>query len=111
MITNKFSARSALFVLIVLCLLFKISNSGAASGARQQSKDLALPQEKHLKNIRQLTFAGENAEAYFSPDDQRLIFQSTRDGNGCDQIYSMKIDGSDVKLLSNGKGRTTCSYF
>jgi len=53
----------------------------------------------------------ERKRGDFSGDDQRLIFQSTRDGIGCDQIYSMKIDGSDVKMLSNGKGRTTCSYF
>src|ERR1700752_752253 len=69
-----------------------------------------LPDEKHLRNLKQLTFGGENAEAYFSSDGKKLIFQSTRDGRGCDQIYSMNVDGSDVKMLSNGEGRTTCSY-
>jgi Tol biopolymer transport system component len=69
------------------------------------------PAERHLRNIRQLTFGGENAEAYFSPDGARLIFQSTREGNPCDQIFTMKIDGSDVKRVSSGKGRTTCGYF
>ena len=72
---------------------------------------LRLPEEKHLRNIRQLTFAGENAEAYFSSDGKKLIFQSTRDGRACDQIYEMKIDGSGVRMLSTGKGRTTCAYF
>jgi len=67
--------------------------------------------EKHLTNIRQLTFGGENAEAYFSADGKRLIFQSTREGHECDQIYTMNIDGSDVKMVSTGDGRTTCSYF
>jgi TolB protein len=67
--------------------------------------------ERHLKNIRQLTHGGENAEAYFSFDGSRLIFQSTRDGYACDQIYSMKIDGTDLKRVSTGTGRTTCSYF
>jgi Tol biopolymer transport system component len=67
--------------------------------------------EKRLKNIRQLTFGGENAEAYFSFDGKQLIFQSKRDGRGCDQIYRMNIDGSNVKMISNGEGRTTCSYF
>src|SRR6267142_2282908 len=76
-----------------------------------QTNDLALPQEKHLRNVRQLTFGGENAEAYFSSDGKKLIFQSTRDGHECDQIYTMNIDGSDVKLVSTGDGRTTCSYF
>src|ERR1700704_4088181 len=72
---------------------------------------LRLPQEKHLRNIRQLTFGGENAEAYFSSDGKKLIFQSTRDKRACDQIYTMNIDGSDVRMVSTGKGRTTCSYF
>ena len=72
---------------------------------------LRLPEEKHLRNIRQLTFGGENAEAYFSADGKKLIFQSTRDGRGCDQIYEMNSDGSGVRMLSTGKGRTTCSYY
>jgi TolB protein len=68
-------------------------------------------QERHLVNIRQLTHGGENAEAYFSPDGTRLIFQSTRDGAGCDQIFSMKIDGTDLQHVSNGTGRTTCGFY
>jgi Tol biopolymer transport system component len=81
--------------------------------ARPRSIDdnLQLPQEKHLRNIRQLTFGGENAEAYFSADGKKLIFQATREGVGCDQIFEMNIDGSGLKMLSTGKGRTTCSYF
>src|SRR4051812_45577254 len=53
----------------------------------------AEPGEQHLRNIRQLTNGGENAEAYFSHDGRRLIFQSTRDGRTCDQQYVMNIDG------------------
>jgi TolB protein len=79
--------------------------------ASPQTTDLAVPQEKHLRNMRQLTFGGENAEAYFSSDGRKLIFQSTRDGRECDQIYTMNIDGSDARLVSTGDGRTTCSYF
>lgn len=67
--------------------------------------------ESHIRNIRQLTSGGQNAEAYFSPDGKKLIFQSTRPPFKCDQIYTMNIDGSDVKLLSSGAGRTTCSFF
>src|SRR5437870_7501215 len=73
--------------------------------------DLAAPGERHLRNIRQLTFGGENAEAYFSFDGKKLIFQSTRDGYPADQIYMMNIDGSNVHRVSTGKGRCTCSYF
>ncbi len=72
--------------------------------------DLAKPDEKHLKNVRQLTFAGENAEAYFSGDETKLIFQSTHGDLQCDQIFIMNIDGSDLKMVSNGLGRTTCGY-
>lgn len=70
-----------------------------------------LPPERHLRNIRQLTFGGENAEAYFSADGSRLIFQSTREGARCDQIFTMKVDGSDLKRVSTGTGRTTCGYY
>ena len=58
-----------------------------------------------------MTFGGENAEAYFSADGKKLIFQSTREGVACDQIFEMNTDGSGVRMLSTGKGRTTCSYF
>jgi TolB protein len=65
----------------------------------------------HLDNIKQLTFGGQNAEAYWSPDGKRLIFQSTRDKLQCDQIFIMNADGSDQHMVSTGKGRTTCGYF
>ena len=68
-------------------------------------------QETHLQNLKQLTFGGQNAEAYFSFDGTKLIFQSTRPPYECDQIFSMNVDGSDVKLLNSGKGRTTCGFF
>src|SRR5208282_3148748 len=74
------------------------------------ASSLAMPEEKHLKNVRQLTFGGSNAEAYFSADGKRLIFQSTRGDLECDQIFIMNVDGSDQKMVSTGKGRTTCSY-
>jgi len=67
--------------------------------------------ETHLKNIRMLTKSGENAEAYFSFDEKKLSFQSTHGNFKCDQIFTMNLDGSEQKLVSTGKGRTTCSYF
>ena len=88
-----------------------------ASLVAQQGPPAALApapeaaREVHLSNVKQLTFGGENAEAYFSFDGQELIFQSTRGGGECDQIYAMRIDGTDVRRVSSGEGRTTCSFF
>jgi len=67
--------------------------------------------EKHIKNLRMLTDDGENAEAYFSFNQQKLIYQSTHGNYKCDQIFTMNLDGSDSKLVSTGLGRTTCSFF
>jgi Tol biopolymer transport system component len=83
----------------------------AALLAAQTANPADASQEKHLRNITQITFGGQNAEAYFSADGKKLIFQSTRDPYQCDQIFTMNLDGSDVHLVSTGKGRTTCSYF
>ncbi len=69
------------------------------------------PRETHLRHVKQLTFWGQNAEAYFSFDGKRLIFQSTREPYKCDQIFVMNVDGSDQHLVSTGKGKTTCGYF
>lgn len=78
---------------------------------KSEGQTLLYPQEKHLANIRQLTFGGKNAEAYFSFDGKKLIFQATRDGFQCDQIFIMNDDGKDIRLVSTGKGQTTCAYF
>lgn len=71
----------------------------------------AAGQERHLRNVRQLTNGGENAESYFSTDGTRLIFQSTTKQDACDQIYTIKTDGTDLRRVSTGTGRTTCGYF
>jgi TolB protein len=91
-----------------LTLLFIFALTAAVSA---QTNLLNIAGEKHLQNIKQLTFGGENAEAYFSFDGKRLIFQSKRDQLKCDQIFSMNTDGSDTRMISNGEGRTTCSYY
>ena len=84
---------------------------GSPSATPAQRLD-AAPGERHLTNIRQLTYGGENAEAYFSPDGRWLIFQSTRDGRSCDQEYIMRAaDGAQVRRVSGGTGKTTCGYF
>ncbi|HUS28523.1 MAG TPA: M20/M25/M40 family metallo-hydrolase [Kofleriaceae bacterium] len=75
------------------------------------TKELAAPGETHLKNVRQLTFGGDNAEAYWSFSGDRLIFQTNHQPHKCDQIEVMPSTGGPAKLVSTGKGRTTCSYF
>jgi len=98
--------------LLAWCALSILSVCLAAPSTRNlNGNNSDAPAEKHLRNIKQLTFGGENAEAYFSADGRRLIFQSTRDSRECDQIYTMDVDGSGLKLVSTGTGRTTCSYF
>src|SRR2546422_2591295 len=69
------------------------------------------PRERRLGALRQLTFGGQNAEAYFDWTGSRLVFQSTRPPFLCDQIYTMREDGSELRLVSSGKGRTTCGFF
>ena len=67
--------------------------------------------ERHFKSLRQLTFGGQNAEAYWSFDEKKLIFQATRGSLKADQIFTMNADGTDLRMVSTGQGRTTCAYF
>jgi len=70
------------------------------------------PREVHLAEVRQLTFGGDNAEAYWSFDGRHLSFQSTRPPFGCDQIFTLSpFDGGEPTLVSSGKGRTTCAHY
>src|SRR6202521_6006210 len=108
-------ARSVLLLLFTASASFVTYSQGQHAG-QTGSTSLALPSEKHLRNVRQLTFGGTNAEAYFSADDKYLIFMHQGEGVPCDQMYTMPVDTPDgkpakPKLVSTGKGRTTCGYF
>jgi Tol biopolymer transport system component len=70
-----------------------------------------LAGETRLRRVRQLTFDGENAEAYWSNDGRRLILQRTAPPHQCDQIFVLDLQSGELKLVSTGKGRTTCAYF
>ena len=83
----------------------------AVVAAAVQPQQPADATETRLRNIRQLTHGGENAEAYFSPDGKRLIFQATRPGAQCDQMFTINVDGTGERRISSGLGRTTCGYF
>ena len=86
---------------------------GAPSSVEGTLSPLEYAGERHLRNVRQLTFGGENAEAYWSADGTKLIFQSTRPPFACDQIFILDLQNpnAEPRLVSTGKGRTTCAYF
>ena len=73
--------------------------------------ELMREDESHIADLRRLTFGGENAEAYWSPDGRKLSLQRTPPGGGCDAQYVLDLDTGAVELVSSGEGRTTCGYF
>ncbi len=98
------------FILTFFLLLPLYSQEYDSTGFNPKTL-LYKGEERFLANIKQLTFEGENAEAYLSFDETRIIFQSRKGNGDCDQIYIMNLDGSGKHLVSTGKGRTTCAYF
>lgn len=109
---------NVLMLLLFLCIsACQNKEHDVKSGATKKSS-MHYPEENHLKNIRQLTFGGDNAEAYFSFDDNRLVFQlkNSEIGIDCDQIFVMDCNKNHTKeskhpMVSTGLGRTTCSFF
>jgi len=109
----------------LLCLLAACGSDAQPTDEDSQTEttaeetaadSLRYEQETHLSNIRQLTFGGDNAEAYFSFDNSQLVFQAANEewDAPCDQIFVMPVtgyEGEQPPMLSTGKGRTTCSYF
>ena len=82
-----------------------------------QVDTLHYPEETHFKNVQQLTFGADNAEAYCSFDGKWIVFQRTapKDGLPCDQIFIGKVprqgEKFSYKMVSTGRGRTTCAFF
>src|SRR5258708_23724722 len=86
--------------------------------SRFTTDTILYPDEKHFRNVQQLTFGGDNAEAYWSYDSKYIVFQRTnpKEGLMCDQIFMGKVPQNPgekftYKMISTGKGRTTCSFF
>ncbi len=98
------------FLLPLLSLIVASAPVAQPPAVEPNHDSLHFPGESRLANIRQLSFGGQNAEAYFSSDGSEISFQSQRDGHNCDAIYVMKSDGSDVRMVSSGEGATTCSF-
>jgi tricorn protease-like protein len=107
----------------VLIILLSACNTNAPKVESETEEkeiiedELVYEQESHLKNLKQLTFGGDNAEAYWSFANDKLIFQKTNpeEGLDCDQIFigdvPSKLDSFEYELISTGLGRTTCAYF
>jgi TolB protein len=107
-----------LFPLLAGIALTAFDHTPLPLSVKMQTADTILyPEEKHFTNVQQLTFGGDNAEAYFSYDGKWLVFQRTsaKDGIPCDQIFAGKIPepgaAFQYKMISTGKGRTTCGFF
>ena len=98
-----------LFILLIVFLIF--------SCKEEQKDKLIYPGEVNFKSIEQITFGGDNAEAYWSFDDKQIIFQSSNNSwnVNCDQMFIMNnnetFESKIPKMVSTGTGRTTCSYF
>jgi Tol biopolymer transport system component len=105
--------------LIVLSFVKKsvVNDSFTVNDSLFTNDTLQYPDETHLQNVQQLTFGGDNAEAYFSFDGKWIIFQRTnlKEGVLCDQIFIGKVPAPgekfEYKMASTGKGRTTCGAF
>jgi TolB protein len=101
----------AIYVLLFACVPQEQPQSDGAGGADHAVAREVEPGEVFFSGLRQLTFGGQNAEAYFSADGTRLIFQRQEPDAGCDQEFVINLDGSGLRQVSNGQGRTTCGYF
>jgi TolB protein len=97
--------KNAFIVLTVILIAGCVSKKPAAKPGEGAFVD------RHMENVTQLTFDGDNGEAYFSWDGERLIFQSSRGGYGCDKIWTMNSDGSEQRMVSPDHGAHTCSFF
>lgn len=110
----------SLFAAVVLTIVAACSNQKQAQTQETEydpaADSLKYENETHIRNLRQLTFGGDNAEAYWSFDNTKLVFQSNHKAWDvqCDQIFSISTDSpakEKPQLISTGKGRTTCAYF
>ncbi len=98
--------RRILFPLLALCTACAAGGEAPKATARAPE-----PGEHFFAGLRQLTFGGQNAEAYFSRSGTQLIFQRQQNDSTCDQQYLINLDGTGLHRVSNGLGRTTCGYF
>jgi TolB protein len=113
------------------CLLLVLATAVAVASAQQQTGTPAAGAppaaahaapspgpaeihtgERHFRNLRQLTFGGENAEGYWGPDGKAIVYQhrDAAEGVACDQEYVIDLATGKSRRVSDGKGRVTCGY-
>jgi TolB protein len=116
---NKITLTIVPFLLVTLGIYAMVQNNSQVTDNNNKDEEpIHYPNEVHLKNVQQLTFGGNNAEAYFSRDDKQLVLQREHEAKGilCDQIFVADVPQSPeqafkMNMVSTGKGRTTCSFF
>ena len=96
---------------VILLVFFCMLGTSCSGMHVKDDASFLVSDEKYLKNITQLTFQGDNGEAYFSPDGKSLIYQSNRDGYACDKIWIMHTDGTEKRMVSPDHGAHTCAFF
>ncbi len=108
----------AILVIILAAYAAGIPGKVMSIDVSPPNDTVLYPEETHFKNVKQLTFGGDNAEAYWSFDSKWIVFQRTsvKDGVPCDQIFAGKVplaagEKFNYRMISNGKGRTTCPFF
>ncbi len=117
-LNKRIKMKKLIFFSLLITLLASSCNNSAKISTAPIADTLRYSDENHFKNVQQLTFGGDNAEAYWSYDSKYLVFQRTniKDGTPCDQIFMGKAptkmgEKFTFKRISTGKGRTTCAFF
>ena len=115
---KKFTQLSLLVAAAFVISAYNTSKFKPGLLAVAKADTIQFPGETHFANVQQLTFGGDNAEAYFSFDGKYIVFQKTnpKEGINCDQIWMGKLPTTtggkfEPRLVSTGTGRTTCAYF
>jgi TolB protein len=115
---RKLFAAAVLLITCLVSISFMVKKQAAVAALRPVTDTILFPGESHFANVQQLTFGGDNAEAYWSYDGKYIVFQKTnpKEGIECDQVWMGKVPASagekfEPKLVSTGTGRTTCSFF
>ena len=79
------------------------------AGCKQEQKETAQAEQEEFK-VWAVPNVPEGAEAYFSPDGKRLIYNAKMEGDESFYVYTLNVDGTDIKKI-NDKGEDACSFY